>query len=86
MSELRGTIKVAAKDVKVGDILWSLGHPHLITRIEPYVHPSFPDEQWATASSDGPEGVGKAAWGITLELTNPSEYYVINVRPEVAQP
>jgi hypothetical protein len=44
------------------------------------VHPSFPDEQWAIASSDGPEGVGKAAWGITLELTNPSEYYEISER------
>lgn len=78
------TIKVAAKDVKVGDVLWFLGHPHIITRIEPYQHPSFPGEMWAQACSDGPEGVGKVAWGITLELTNPSEYYEISVRPEVS--
>jgi hypothetical protein len=76
------TIKVAAKDVKVGDDLWAGGTPHRITRIEPYQHPSFPGEMWAQACSDGPEGVGKAAWGITLELTNPSAYYEISERLE----
>ncbi len=77
------TIKVSAKDVKVGDDLWFLGKPHRITRIVPYQHPSFPGEMWVQACSDGPEGIGKAAWGITLELTNPSKYYEISERPEV---
>ncbi len=77
------TIKVSAKDVRVGDDLWLGGVPHRITRIEPYQHPSFPGKMWAQACSDGPEGIGKAAWGITLELTNPSAYYEISVRPEV---
>jgi hypothetical protein len=72
------TRKVSARDVKVGDDLWVGGKPHRITRIEPYQHPSFPGEMWAQAMSDGPEGIGKAAWGITLELTNPTEYYEVS--------
>jgi len=74
------TIRVKGQEVKVGDDLWAGGVPHRITRIEPYQHPSFPGEMWAQACSDGPDGIGKAAWGITLELTNPAEYYEISVR------
>lgn len=74
-----GTVKVSAKEVKVGDIMWVGGTPRRITRIQPYVHPTI-GEPWAIASSDGPEGFGLAAWGITLELTNPSEYYEITAR------
>ena len=74
------TIKVKGQEVRVGDDLWLGGVPHRITRIEPYQHPSFPGEMWAQACSDGPGGIGKAAWGITLELTNPAEYYEISVR------
>lgn len=77
-----GTIKVKAQDVKIGDDLWLGDVPHRITRIEPYTHPAVTGgDEWAAAYSDGLEGVGKAAWGITLELTNPSEYYEISVRP-----
>lgn len=75
------TRKVCAADVKIGDDLWVGGKPHRITRIEPYTHPTI-GEPWAIASSDGPEGIGKAAWGITLELTNPSRYYEISERSE----
>jgi hypothetical protein len=77
------TVRVHAADVRVGDILWFLGKPHMITRIEPYAHPVVTGgEEWAIASFDGPEGIGKNAWGITLELTNPgADYYEITERP-----
>jgi hypothetical protein len=77
------TIKVHATEVRVGDIMWAGGKPHLITRIEPYVHPVVTGgDEWAFACSDGPEGTGDNAWGITLELTNPvAHYYEITERP-----
>ena len=61
------THRVKGQEVKVGDDLWSLGKPHRITRIEPYTHPVVTrGEEWRIAYSDGPDGVGRAAWGITL--------------------
>jgi hypothetical protein len=63
------TIKVKGQDVKVGDDIWFLGTPHRVTRITPYVHPVCTrNEEWRTAHSDGPDGMYKAAWGITLEF------------------
>jgi hypothetical protein len=61
------TIMVKGQDVKVGDDLWFLGRPHRITRIKPYTHPVTRGEVWRTAYSDGPAGMHKSAWGITLE-------------------
>jgi len=62
------TIKVKGQDVREGDDLWTSGKPHRITRIEPYVHPVVTrGEPWRIAYSDGPDGMGRAAWGITLE-------------------
>lgn len=62
------TIEVRGQDVRVGDDLWFLGKPHRITRIEPYTHPVVTrGEMWRIAYSDGPEGMYKAAWGMTLE-------------------
>lgn len=77
------TIRVHATEVKVGDILWLGGTPHMITRIEPYVHPVVTGgAEWAVAYSDAPDGAGKNAWGITLELTSPvANYYEIAERP-----
>jgi hypothetical protein len=63
------TILVKGQDVRVGDDLWFLGSPHRITRIEPYVHPVVTrNEEWRVAKSDGPDGQGKHAWGMTLEF------------------
>lgn len=77
------TVVVKGQHVKVGDDLWFLGRPHRITRIEPYRHPVITrGEDWRTASSDGPDGVGKAAWGITLEYCHGySVLYEVSVRP-----
>lgn len=62
------TIQVRGQEVRVGDDLWFLGKPHRITRIVPYVHPVVTrNEPWRIAYSDGPDGVYKAAWGMTLE-------------------
>lgn len=62
------TIKVRGQDVRIGDDLWFLGTPKRITRIEPYVHPVVTrNAEWRTAYADGPDGMYKAAWGITLE-------------------
>ncbi len=74
------TAMIKGQEVRVGDDLWSMGTPHRITRIEPYAHPVVTrGEQWRQACSDGPEGVGKAAWGITLEFAHgwaPGHYKV----------
>lgn len=61
------TGRIKAQEVKVGDDLWFLGTPHRITRITRYVHPVVTrNEEWRIAHSDGPAGMYKAAWGMTL--------------------
>jgi hypothetical protein len=63
------TIKVKGQEVRVGDDLWFLSTPHRITRIEPYRHPAVTlGEDWRIAYSDGPDGMYKAAWGMTLSF------------------
>lgn len=62
---------VKGQEVRVGDDLWFLGKPHRITRIKRYVHPVVTrNEEWRIAYSDGPEGMYRAAWGITLEYNH----------------
>jgi hypothetical protein len=61
------TIHVRGQDVRVGDDLWFLSTPKRITRIEPYTHALMRGEAWRVAYSDGPAGMYKNAWGITLE-------------------
>lgn len=78
------TIMVKGQEVQVGDDLWAGGKPYRITRIEPYMHPVVTrNEQWWQACSDGPEGIGKAAWGITLEFAHGWEpgHYEVSKRP-----
>lgn len=72
------TSRVQGRDVKVGDILWAIGNPHRITRIEPYVHPTI-GEPWAIAYDDSDQRSGKP-WGITLKLTNLGHTYEISAR------
>ncbi len=52
------TTKKQAAEVRVGDVIVSMGSPHLIARIEPYAHPTI----------GATYGIAKAAggWGITL--------------------
>ena len=50
-------------DVQVGDILVFMGHPHRITRIVPYMHPTILEPGWRIAYA----GPGPDSWGITLE-------------------
>lgn len=50
--------RVKQRDVQVGDTVVFLGTPHLITELEPYDHPSFP-ESFAVARDD-------LGWSFTL--------------------
>lgn len=81
MTATEPTVEVRGQDVRVGDDLWAGSVPHRITRVEDYRHPSFPGELWHSGSSDGPGGVGKAAWGMTLETNvGYAGHYEISVR------
>ena len=77
------TVMVKGQHVKIGDDLWAFGRPHRITRITPYRHPVVTrGEDWRIAHSDGPDGVGAAAWGITLSHGHGyAAHYEVSVRP-----
>lgn len=71
------TIMVRGQDVRTGDDLWFLGRVHRITRTEPYTHPVVTGGgEWRTAYSDGPDGMYRAAWGITLEHGGAARYEI----------
>jgi len=61
--------RTRGQDVRAGDDLWFLGVPHRITRIEPYKGVNAPlwDGPARVAYSDGPGGMYRAAWAITLD-------------------
>jgi hypothetical protein len=61
------SVHIRGQDVRVGDDLWPVGQVRRVTRIEDYRHPIVTGgELWHIAKSDGPDGVGRAAWGMTL--------------------
>jgi hypothetical protein len=65
--DARGGAMYSARgeDLKVGDLLYFLGHPHRITHFADYSPSMFPDEQWRIAYSgheDDPH-----CWGMTIE-------------------
>jgi hypothetical protein len=50
---------VSGDEVQVGDIIQFFGEPHMISRVEPYTHPTVPSEGWRI-------GYDSNGWAITL--------------------
>lgn len=57
-SAATATILRRAEDLRPGDVVVFLGTPHLVSRIEEYTHPAFPEAFGIARASDG--------WGISL--------------------
>lgn len=53
-----GTTIIPVEDIKPGHIIVFLGHPHLISEIEPYKHDAFPEAFGIARAADG--------WGYSL--------------------
>ena len=54
-------------DVQVGDVVFNMGTPRVISRIEPFdaARVGYPGETWKIAHS---EVAGRPAWGITVPV------------------